>query len=88
MSDQATLLLLEDKLERVRKTRTISTIAVFVVWIVSGFLIEWYYKFELIPGLLGALSSATLAAFIINGYYGVKEVRILRKIESLPKEGH
>lgn len=47
---------------------------------------DWHFRFDFIPGLLLALGLATWAAFIMNWYYGAKEVRTLRKIESLKRD--
>jgi hypothetical protein len=71
---------------RVRKARRNSTAAIWVTILVSGFLMDWHFRFDFIPGLLLALGLATWAAFIMNWYYGVKEVRVLRKIESLKRD--
>ena len=82
MSDEATML--EGKLQS-KESKKNSTAAIWVTIVVSGFLMDWHFRFDFIPGLLLALGLATWAAFIMNWYYGAKEVRALRKIESLKR---
>ena len=85
MPDQTTALL-QEKLEKIKRARRISTITMLLVMVASGLLVDLYFNFDLIPGLLITLGIASLAAFIANWYYGIREVVISRKIEKLPRE--
>jgi len=85
LPDQTTALL-QEKLEKIKRARRISTITMLLVMVASGLLVDLYFNFDLIPGLLITLGIASLAAFITNWYYGIREVVISRKIEKLPRE--
>lgn len=84
MSDQATLFLLKDKLERVRKARRNSVIGVFALVIISALL--WNgYGLNFTIGLILAVVLATVATMVINGYYGKQEIAVLKQIENMSR---
>ena len=84
MSDQATLFLLKDKLERVRKARRNSTITVFAIVIISGLL--WNgYGLNFTIGMILAIVLGSIAVWFTNGYYGKQESAVLRQIENMSR---
>jgi hypothetical protein len=85
LSEQATLFLLKDKLERVRKSKRNGVLAVWVGVIVAGVLWNVVYKLDFWTGFILVVGGATVLSWLINGYYGKQEMAILRQIENMSR---
>lgn len=85
MSEQAALFLLKDKLERVRKSKRNGIIAVWVCVIVAGVLWNVVYEFDFWIGFFLVVGGASVASWLIDGYYGKQEMAILLQIENMSR---
>lgn len=86
MSEQARLFLLKDKLERVRKSKRNSIIALWVCVIVAGLLWNVVYEFDFWIGFILVVGGASVVSLLINGYYGKQEMAILLQIENMSRD--
>jgi len=85
LSEQARLFLLKDKLERVRKSKRNGIIAIWVCVIVAGLLWNVVYEFDFWLGFILVVGCATVASWLIGGYYGKQEMAILLQIENMSR---
>ena len=86
MSEQARLFLLKDKLERVRKSKRNSIIALWVCVIVAGLLWNVVYEFDFWTGFILVVGGASVVSLLINGYYGKQEMAILLQKENMSRD--
>lgn len=85
MSEQATLFLLKDKLDRVRKSKRNSILSIWVCVIVAGLVWNVVYEFDFWIGFILVVGGATVISWLIDGYYRKQEMAILWKIENMSK---
>ena len=85
MPEQATLFLLKDKLERVRKSKRNGIIAIWVCVIVAGLLWNVVYEFDFWIGFILVVGGATVVSWLIDGYYRKQEMAILWQIENMSR---
>lgn len=85
MSEQARLFLLKDKLKRVRKSKRNGIIAIWVCVIVAGLLWNVVYEFDFWIGFILVVGGASVASWLIEGYYRKQEMAILLQIENMSR---
>jgi hypothetical protein len=85
LSEQATLFLLKDKLDRVRKSKRNSILSIWICVIVAGLIWNVVYEFDFWIGFILVVGGATVVSWLIDGYYRKQEMAILWQIENMSR---
>ena len=85
MSEEAQLVLLEDRLQKIRSDRRNSIILALALSVVLALIVQHYWSILIIGGILWAFIVVVFALTVIR-YYNIQEAKVLWQIQKMAKD--